>query len=576
MLRTKICFVLALFIFIKDNNQANGLESTVYVEKGTTALISISKIALNKSLAYAVECRKKDHLYPIYIKIGKYPPRVTKTFKGRIKFYFNNSTLSIREVTVDDEGLYSCIHLIIDGTVSEEETKEEPKRLWHQLVVTEFPAFMRTPPSMMIRQLGDQLKLSCSVIGRPMPRVTWQKDGWPLLPVNSNNNWRITDETLTIIELKRSDRGDYVCRGRNSIGIVEHKTTVFIEAPVIITSPPRNLTTKEGLEAYFTCRASGYPSNITYTWLLNDQKISHHMYKHFKVVDGSLIFKSVRKEDTNSKITCISSNGLNPSANASSYLTVQYAARVIAHQKIVYGGLNLPLTVSCKSEAEPPTSTITWKRGDQPIASYEKTNRVYVNEHGELQFRRVLLQDELFYSCTPYNIIGTHGESPKMELLVRPPPVMVQRPQEEVRVNAGQPFNASCSGKGDPTPKVFWEQEVLDSSKMKKVFIRRSVGRSLVVGRSMKIDNGRWRCVVNNQITSIIADMRVLVIGTTPHVPTNISVTTTTDTATISWVPGFDGGLPQHFLIWYRRSGGEDLRVVDFILKWQKKIGNTA
>ena len=37
---------------------------------------------------------------------------------------------------------------------------------------------------------------------------------------------------------------------------------------------------------------------------------------------------------------------------------------------------------------------------------------------------------------------------------------------------------------------------------------------------------------------------------TTPHAPYNLSVETTSSTALLMWLPAYDGGYPQHYVLW--------------------------
>lgn len=39
-------------------------------------------------------------------------------------------------------------------------------------------------------------------------------------------------------------------------------------------------------------------------------------------------------------------------------------------------------------------------------------------------------------------------------------------------------------------------------------------------------------------------------IDTTPHAPYNVSVDTDRISATVSWLPAYDGGHPQHYVLW--------------------------
>ena len=42
----------------------------------------------------------------------------------------------------------------------------------------------------------------------------------------------------------------------------------------------------------------------------------------------------------------------------------------------------------------------------------------------------------------------------------------------------------------------------------------------------------------------------IIVTVTTPHAPYNLSVSTTQYTAKVSWLPAYDGGYPQHYVLW--------------------------
>ena len=43
----------------------------------------------------------------------------------------------------------------------------------------------------------------------------------------------------------------------------------------------------------------------------------------------------------------------------------------------------------------------------------------------------------------------------------------------------------------------------------------------------------------------------VVGLATNPHAPYNVTVSTTQFTAKVSWLPAYDGGHPQHYVLWY-------------------------
>ena len=57
-----------------------------------------------------------------------------------------------------------------------------------------------------------------------------------------------------------------------------------------------------------------------------------------------------------------------------------------------------------------------------------------------------------------------------------------------------------------------------------------------------KSDHGVYECVVSNEVATIVARTALLIERTTPHAPTNVTVTSSeTFAVTISWHPGFSG-----------------------------------
>ena len=67
---------------------------------------------------------------------------------------------------------------------------------------------------------GDErVQLVCLVRGRPLPHVTWTKDG---RPIHLNDHVRETQSahrhTLTIFGVTKSDFGSYVCVAENNQG----------------------------------------------------------------------------------------------------------------------------------------------------------------------------------------------------------------------------------------------------------------------------------------------------------------------------------------------------------------------
>ena len=57
-----------------------------------------------------------------------------------------------------------------------------------------------------------------------------------------------------------------------------------------------------------------------------------------------------------------------------------------------------------------------------------------------------------------------------------------------------------------------------------------------------KIDHGTYECVVTNRVATVVHQTELVIERTTPHAPTNVTVTNAgTFGVTIEWLPGYSG-----------------------------------
>ncbi|CAK8692713.1 uncharacterized protein LOC143462683 isoform X2 [Clavelina lepadiformis] len=418
------------------------------------------------------------------------------------------------------------------------------------------PAIRLSSPPSVTGRVGESLLLRCSITGEPKPEITWRKFGRPIS--NTEEGIRVSGGELTIASLSTADRGSYECQGRNSRGQVEHTTTVHVKAPPEFRISPKNVTVKEGQTAFFSCKATGYPTPIRYSWLYNGQpvrKAAPIRGRYSARGDGTLVIRKIRKGDK-AQVTCKADNGFGTAPNASAFLIVQYAARVTNIPAIVYGGLGLSTAIPCPSEAEPPVNTVTWRKNRQVILP-QQTDRIRVDANGSLHISNIRFNDKGQYTCTPYNILGNQAESPEVRLDIREPPRFALRPQSVFEVEIGRPLTANCIGIGDPKPTIRWQKIGGYGERLPNSRVFWEIG-NVTFNSITKEDHGLWQCVVSNAVTEITSDVKINVKYTTPHQISNITVTTSHQSAEIAWEPGYDGGYPQHFMIWHKRADKDD------------------
>lgn len=243
--------------------------------------------------------------------------------------------------------------------------------------------------------------------------------------------------------------GEYICLASNSEGSVEASANLVIAVPAYITQAPRNQTRLEGDRVEMICQARAMPNNITYKWFFNDRPIDKSRWSIAKR-DGTLIIQSLTSDDQGN-YKCQASNGILPTmptitkstntnvmqhdmsgsahlmapvaipvatwAEASAYLTVEYAARVTYSPPIQFLPLGLSGIVRCYVQSQPPFTAIHWTFNNLAFDP-NVIEDVETLKNGSLLFKRVTQSNEGKYRCTPMNIHGSAGSSANMEVRV--------------------------------------------------------------------------------------------------------------------------------------------------------------
>ncbi|XP_051970786.1 obscurin-like [Xyrauchen texanus] len=111
-------------------------------------------------------------------------------------------------------------------------------------------------------ELGQTVKLACSVTGAPKPQVTWYKDG---RAVEADPHHIIIEDpdgscTLILDNMTADDSGQYMCFATSSAGNASTLGKVTVQVPPRFVNKFRNATLFPGEDAQFTCTIQSAPS----------------------------------------------------------------------------------------------------------------------------------------------------------------------------------------------------------------------------------------------------------------------------------------------------------------------------
>ncbi|XP_050478163.1 protein turtle isoform X10 [Bombus vancouverensis nearcticus] len=511
---------------------------------------------------YVLQWEKKE--IPIYIWYESYPTHSGEGYEGRVSRVSPNSpygvaSLNLTDIRESDQGWYECKVVFLNRSPN-----SHKNGTWFHLDVHAPPKFSITPEEMIYVNVGDAIILNCQAEGTPTPEILWYKDANPVEPSTTIGIFNDGTE-LRISTIKNEDIGDYTCIARNGEGQISHTARVIIAGGAVITVPPTNQTKLEGEKVQFSCEAKALPGNVTVRWFREGAPVTELSALDTRVSikpDGSLVINPVSADDSGQYL-CEVTNGIGDPQSASAYLNVEYPAKVTFTPTVQYLPFRLAGVVQCYIKANPTLQYVTWTKDKRLLEPYQ-TKDIVVMNNGSLLFTRVNENHQGRYTCTPYNAQGTQGSSGPMEVLVRNPPVFTLEPEPIYQKKVGETVEMHCDAQeaeGTQKPTIQWHRRDGASIQRNRAKI---VGGNLTIESLRRADFGFYQCVASNEVATISASTQLIVEGTQPHAPYNVSGTATEFAVSLTWLPGYSGGpdYKQDYTIWYRESGTSEWKTI--------------
>lgn len=202
------------------------------------------------------------------------------------------------------------------------------------------PRFLTRPKAFSL-SVGRDASLSCTIVGNPVPVVTWEKEKMLL---SAGGRFKTVDDgdvyRLTIYDLTLEDSGQYMCRAKNNVGEayaavtlkVGLPETVVDRAPVFTVKP---VSTRVGLggDVTFYCRVAAHPAP-NFDWEKDGRYLSET--NRIKVTSenesSSLRIQSVRSLDSGT-YTCRVQNSIGRSQSAATLVVDLQDTRLLNADK---------------------------------------------------------------------------------------------------------------------------------------------------------------------------------------------------------------------------------------------------
>ncbi|XP_065214035.1 protein turtle isoform X3 [Planococcus citri] len=555
-----VAFVLAISSKIAYSSYQDAMHITAILGESVVFNCPV-EFPGDHPVPYVLQWGKKGKNIPIFIWYENYPTHSGEGYEGRVSRVTADSpyglaSLNLTNIKESDQGWYECSVVFLNRPPS----TQNKNGTWFHLDVHAPPRFVVTPEEIIYVNLGDAIILNCQADGTPAPEIVWFKDEHPVDPSTTTGIFNDGTE-LRISSIRHEDIGDYTCIARNGEGQISHTARVIIAGAAVIMTPPMNQTKLEGEKLEFPCGAKALPGNVTIQWSKDGQPVREVSSLETRLnikKDGTLVINPVSGDDSG-QYKCEVSNGIGEAQVASAYLNVEYPAKVTFTPTVQYLPFRLGGVVQCYIKANPPLQYVTWTKDKRLLEPYQ-TKDIIVMNNGSLLFTRVNQNHQGRYTCTPYNAQGTQGSSGHMEVLVRKPPTFTVEPESHYLRKVGETVDMFCDAQeaeGTQKPKIEWQRK--DGQPLPKNRVRIS-GGNITIDGLRRTDFGNYLCIASNEVATIMVSTQLVVEGTQPHAPYNISANTTAFTATVYWLPGYSGGpdYKQDYTIWYREAGVSD------------------
>ena len=154
-------------------------------------------------------------------------------------------------------------------------------------------------PSSIVAEVGGNVILRCHT-GLPLPTITWRR-AFGSLPKGKT---AVVDGNLTIRNIAKTDKGDYVCSAKNFLGqdsVVAQ--LIVIDRLTFTLTPPRKVTVSQSSNLLLNCAAQG---NSEITWKRTGKGLPH---SHVIYSNGTLLLRSVVTNDAGTYF-CVAKNAL--------------------------------------------------------------------------------------------------------------------------------------------------------------------------------------------------------------------------------------------------------------------------
>ncbi|XP_023559876.1 hemicentin-1 [Octodon degus] len=421
------------------------------------------------------------------------------------------SVLQFLKAETEDSGRYTCVATNAAGEVSKHFLLKvlEPPHINGSEETEEISVIVNNP-----------LELTCMASGIPAPKITWMKDGRPLLQTDDVQSLR-GNVVLQISSAQVEDTGRYTCLASSPAGDDDKEYLVRVHVPPNIagTDEPQDITVLQNRQVTLECKSDAVPPPVI-VWLRNGDRLQ--ATPRVRILSGGR-YLQINNADLgdSANYTCVASN-IAGKMTREFVLTVNVPPNIKGGPQSLVILLNNSVILECLADGA-PTPRITWRKDGVVLSGNHARHSIL--ENGFLHIRSVQVTDTGRYLCMATNAAGTDRR--RIDLQVHVPPSIVPGPTN-ITVTVNVQTTLACEASGVPKPSISWRKNghLLNVDQNQNTYRLLSSGSLVIISPAVD-DTAAYECTVTNDAgeDKRTVDLAVQVPPTIADEPTDLLVT---------------------------------------------------
>ncbi|KAJ8005331.1 hypothetical protein DPEC_G00145520 [Dallia pectoralis] len=431
---------------------------------------------------------------------------------------------------------------------------------------------------------GQNISLEClSTSSNPKVDISWRIGPTRLQGVNQapakSYYGGVSVRSILFLPLSSQLHGQRVtCEAHSSLlsgGVNTFYKLDVLYPPEFSPDQPQDIQVVEDEAASLSFQVSGNPADISCIWRFHQEELRAERDPRYHLSltteNTALEIWNVTRRDSG-VYTAVCTNEMG-SGNTSTTLDVQYAPSVKMEVNPVYVNQGEIADLLCVADANPIIRKMfSWEwLGDEGMEEIGEQSQDQAT--GLLTIRNTTRAHAGRYQCTADNKLTPAG-STEVLLVVRFKPELHKGSRWNKVASRGdgtRTAEVACQGEGIPQIEFSWTKNgvLMDFTHLSRYQEKTQrmgplhTSTITVVNVSAALDYAVFTCTARNSLGEDTLNIQLLSTNH-PDPPSKFHVVSFTHASvTLTWIPGFDGGLEQRFRVRYNWTGSASFLYVD-------------